>query len=187
MRWAIVVAVWSTSLARADDAPRPSDDAPRPSDDAPSAGALTVRAHGEDDEPALHLDPLLARPVAETLLATVQRDEAAFELGATNRAVLSAEHWKDSTSNARGVTAGLHLSHDFGFARLVVGGSMSQIDSRFETGTAVHVGIALVAMRRLSRWTTAWLSLGLNYQAWLDRPDAPTTKSFMLSLGATFR
>jgi hypothetical protein len=172
--------LWGANLARAEEPAGPDTDTDTDTDD----GGLTLHGHADSDAPLLHLDPMLSRPLAESLLATVERQDAELELGG-HRARLFAEHWKDATTNARGVTAGFDLSHDFGFARLILHGAMSQTDARFGGGTVVNAGLALLREFHLSRWTTLWLSLGV-YRQWRPgEPESGTTAT--LSFGGTFR
>jgi hypothetical protein len=156
-----------------------------PPDAAPAAGGLAARARDDDAGPLLRLDPIVSTPLGRSLLATVERRDAEFDLGHTSRLLLSAEHWKDAGTNARGMSARLELSHDFGFARLIVHGGMTQVDSRYESGTAIDAGVALMTMRRLSRWTAIWLSLGVEFQTWLRQPGS--SSGAMLRAGMTFR
>src|SRR5262245_23695228 len=114
VRWATVLAMyalWGANLARAGEPAAGAADTDTDTDTA--AGGLTLHGHADSDAPLLHLEPMLSRPLAESLLATVERQDAELELGG-QRARLFAEHWKDATTNARGVTAGFDLSHDFG-------------------------------------------------------------------------
>jgi hypothetical protein len=69
--------------------------------------------------------------------------------------------------------------------RLIVHGGMTQVDSRYESGTAANAGMTLITMRRLSRWTTMWLSLGVEFQKWFHQPG--TSSGVMLRAGMTFR
>jgi hypothetical protein len=178
VRPVIVLAILWVGAARADDAVPPATPVE-------SAGKLTVRASDETGEPLLHLDPMFTTPLERSLLATVEREEAGFDLGRASHARLSAEHWSDAGTNARGVNAGLELSHDFGFARLVVRGAMNHVQGRFGSGTALSAGIALVRTLWRSRWTNVWLSLGLDYQQRLGQPG--TNRGVTLSISGTFR
>jgi len=144
--------------------------------------ALTLHEHRQDAEPLLHLDPIFT-PLLETPFAEVQGNATRYELGRT-AAVLASEIWNDTTTDARGYTAGLHISHDFGFARLFAMGSVGKVDSRFGSGTYVDLGVALMRMRRLSRWTTVWLSLGFDYRRGVGEPAGPAA---MARVGFTFR
>jgi hypothetical protein len=196
MRWAIVVAMLWAPAVRADDPPpdeaAPAEAAPvelAPVDLAPAqpaaTGGLIARLRDDDAGPLLRFDPIVSTPVGRSLLATVERREAEFGLGHGNRARFTAEHWNDAGTHARGMTAGLELSHDFGFARLIVHGGMNQVGARYGSGTSLSAGAALVTMRRLSRWTTIWLSLGLEFETWLDQPRS--SRGAMLRFGTTFR
>lgn len=164
MRRAIVVAILWASTAHADD-------------------KLNLRVHGEDAEPLLHLDATFA-PALETPFATVQSNSTRFDLGRATSAVLASEQWSDTTTDARGFTAGLHISHDFGFARLVAIGSAGQVQSRFGSGTYLDIGVALIKTLRLSRWTIAWFSLGLDYRSGIGQPGGA---ALMARVGFTFR
>ena len=178
MRWVIAIAMLCSATAHADEPPLQSP---------PAVGGLAPQAHDDDAGagPLLHLDPIVSTPLGRSLLATVERRDAEFDLGHASRALLTAEHWKDAGSNARGMSARLELSHDFGFARLIVHGGMNQVDARYGSGTSVNAGVALMTMRRLSRWTTMWLSLGTEFQKWLGQPGS--SSGVMLRLGMTFR
>jgi hypothetical protein len=164
VRPAIIVAILWASTSHADD-------------------ALTLRAHGEDAEPLLHVDPMFA-PMLETPFAAVQSTSTRFDLGRATSAVLASERWIDTTTDARGFTAGLHVSHNFGFATLIAFGSAGQVESRFGSGSYLDIGLALAKTLRLSRWTIAWLSLGLEYHAGMGQPGGT---ALMARVGFTFR
>jgi hypothetical protein len=178
VRWAlagIVVIMWA-GLAHADD-------------------GLALRTHGEDSaEPLLHLDPMFA-PVLESPFADEHVDvDTHFDLGKATTAALTTSEWIDASTDAhgrttgfdaRGWTTGLRVSHDFGFARLVASGSASQVTSRYGSTTYADLGLALVKLWRLSRWTTAWLSLGLDYRG--ASGPLPGGGAVMLRFGFTFR
>jgi hypothetical protein len=148
---------------------------------------LVLRTHGEDAaaEPLLHLDPMVA-PVLESSFADEHVDvDTHFDLGKATTAALTTSEWIDATTDARGWTTGLRISHDFGFARLVATGSTSQVTSRYGSTTYADLGLALVKLWRLSRWTTAWLSLGLDYRG--ASGPVPGGGAIMVRFGFTFR
>lgn len=147
---------------------------------------LALRTHGEDAaEPLLHLDPMFA-PVLESSFADTHVDvDTHFDLGKATTAALATSEWIDATTDARGWTTGLRVSHDFGFARLIASGSASQVTSRYGSTTYADLGLALVKLWRISRWTTAWLSLGLDYRG--ASGQLPGGGAVMVRFGFTFR
>jgi hypothetical protein len=169
------VILWA-GYAYADDSP-----SVHAHDDAPALHARDTAA-----EPLLHLDPMFA-PVLESPFATTERGDARVLLGRATEITFARETWNDATTDARGFTAGVKLSHDFGLARLTVSTAVGKVDSRFGSQTYINAAVALVRTLRLSRWTTAWISLGLNYQRWSDDPVSGPAVAAMLRLGLKFR
>jgi hypothetical protein len=161
---------------------------------------LEVRARSEllDPGPRLELDPVLP-PLLVGLGATAQVDRTELRIGADTRVVLEGVRWIHDDAAAlphvdlpaRGWRAAVRLSRDLGFAHLEAGASLDEVDSRFGSGRHVDLGLSIRRTFRLSRWMTAWISLGVGRRRWLGDEPPPAGESdatsVMLRVGTTFR
>jgi hypothetical protein len=172
------------------------------------AGAPTARGDGEvevreggallEPGPRLELDPVLP-PLLQGLGATEEADRAELRIGADTRVLLEGVRWIHDDAAAlphvdlpaRGWRAAVRLSHDLGFARVEAGASLNEVDSRFGSGRYVDLGLSIRRTFRLSRWMTAWISLGVGRRRWLGAGQPPAGESdateVMLRVGTTFR
>ena len=158
---------------------------------------LVVHAHAEAPEPLLHLDPELAPPILETFQAVQDVERTVVDLSSRATAVVTSVAWADANGPmpegvateplaARGWHTGLQLSYDLGAGiHLVAFGGTGAIESRFGSGTFFNYGLALVRLFHLSRWTTAWLSLGVEDVTWTGAGRGGA--AMMLRAGFTFR
>jgi hypothetical protein len=174
------------------------------------AQPIQVRAAAERDRsdgppaPWSLSDPLW-RPGLEPHDA--QRDASALplKLGAHTWAVVEGSWWSAEREAAayggsrdrlgHGWTTGLHIAHDFGVFRVDAGGTVGQVDGvddlghRNARGIYTDLGVTISRTFRLSRWSVAWISLGVGRRYW--QGAAPTGESdgtqVMLKIGVTFR
>ncbi len=145
------------------------------------------------DAERFHVD----QPARSGLWTFEDSDRSALVLGDSTRAVADGTWWSnvDQPSSpalgvaARGWAAGLHVERDLGFAQLVVHSSVEDLETRFGRERRASFGITLQRTYVLSRWMTAWVSLGIGRTVWLGTPaphDGDGTTA-MLSIGTTFR
>jgi hypothetical protein len=181
----IVLLVGAVRAARADDATEVRE------------GSTLAREGGW-----LELDPVLP-PQLEGLGAVEDGERVELELGPDSRLVAEGTWWQNDERArgkdgaplphidvpGRGWGAGLRLSHDFGFAVLTWSGSMNHVDSRYGRGTYVDLGLSLTRKFKLSRWKTAWISLGVGWRQWAGQPPAGEAGSIGvgLTIGTTFK
>ena len=174
---------------------------------------LAAPAHGEDLElhdttplldrgPQLELDPMF-RPSLEGLGATSETERTVVPLGDKARAVFEGTWWANVDSDEpgrfsrvvdlenRGWRTGVRFERDLGFATLAIHGSYNHVDSRYGSGTYRDIGVSLFRKWRLTRWMTAWISLGVSRRTWLgDAAPAGEAKEetqATLGIGTTFR
>ena len=161
--------------------------------------AAHVEATTDDDEaaPRLSLDPLFgSRFEGFGAAEQRQRDERRLPYGLRLR--LESVLWSTEADlplpsidvEARGWRASARLERDLGSGWVLgVGGSLSALDSALARGRRLDLGLSVSKAWRLSRWTTVWLSLGLDHhRASGELVEAdPNATSFMLRVGGTFR
>jgi hypothetical protein len=157
-----------------------------------------------EDGSWLKLDPLFLPPQLEGLSgADVEREGVTFRLGRGTAARFEGSWWQNEDGALSGTKfrdaaidvpslgwrAAAELTHDFGFAELVVGTSISGIESRYGRGKYLTTGVALRKKWKLSRWTTLWIQLGAGVQSWVGEPPPgqKNARVFGLSIGGTFR
>ncbi len=89
----------------------------------------------------------------------------------------------------RGSSATARLSVDLGPVELEVTGSVVDLDTILGRGRYVDTGLAITKTRRLSRWMTAWISLGVGLRQWVGTvPDGESNGGQVtLTVGTTFR
>lgn len=161
--------------------------------------ALTTRARLDAEAHAhvLELDPEL-QPRLEGLGAVEQSTRTTLPLDVHTVAMLTLAEWanEDTADHplidvpAAGWRAGFRLARDLGFATVELHGELDHVESRYGRGTYRDVGISIGRTFRLSRWMTAWISLGLAHRHWLDQAPAgePSDETtVMLTIGTTFR
>lgn len=171
----------AAGAARADDAP-----AVRESAETPGA------------QPWLHLDPdvlLDLRPLG----AAEMTDHATFGLGSRGRLALTGSSWSNEDANldgraaidlvARGWNVRAQLVYDLGPFDVRAWSELANVDYNVGRGYYLDAGVSIGRTKRLSRWTTAWISLGLVHRRWLG-DEQPLGESddtqLRLSLGFTF-
>jgi len=161
-------------------------------DDDPASIHLRRLDEQSHDEPLLHLDgALLDRAAAEGV--TVDARALTLELGPRARLAAQGASWQTGSSPSmsadglrlHGWQAAGELSYDLGPFRVGVNASLGR------TGDLSHRMVGLFAYRtfKLSRWMTAWITLGLSWEQW-DTPAIASPRpgtSLGLSLGTTFR
>jgi hypothetical protein len=149
-------------------------------------------------------DPLW-RPGLEPRDAQRDASSLPLKLGAHTWAVVEGSWWsveRDSASYAglrdrpgHGWNTGLHIAHDFGMFRVDAGGTVGEVDGlddlghRNAHGAYTDLGVTISRAFRLSRWNTAWISLGVGHRRWQGAPppgEADATQ-VMLTVGVTFR
>jgi hypothetical protein len=171
--------------------------------------ACVTPAHADEPEAPveapgpgwLELDP--AFTANRGIGAVEEHDGVRLRLGPRTSVALDGSWWQnqdDRLSGAdfrgaqidvdeRGWRAGLHVMHDFGFAQLVAGVSVSHVEHVFGRGRYATVSLALRKTWKLSRWTTLWLEIGGGVQSFFgERPETRQEAAAMtLRLGGTFR
>lgn len=157
--------------------------------DAPISLHDGLLAH--DDEPVLHIDPL----VLPNLVAQgVQLDGdqlSTITLGKHSWAELHGVEWSDKRDiPGHGWTASLRLARDIGPFTIAATGSVNSVESWFGGFRYYEVGLSIGKSKRLSRWVTAWIALSVGRRVWIGEPpdgEPPESSAVMLSLGWTFK
>ena len=179
------VAVSAATPARADDALTARARAEQPPQlvlDLPSAPPFGGAARSGEAGP---FDPTLA-PVLLSLRAQVGEQRAGIDLTSRLSLERTIALWNDETTDALGWRWQARLAYELGSGlRLVATGGAGAVQSRFGSDLYYDVGIGIAKLWRLSRWTTAWLSLTAGYRM------SPSTTvgegTVMLRVGFTFR
>lgn len=161
---------------------------------------------GTDDEdepgplvlkPSLTFDPVL-RPQLQGEGGERDGKKTSLLLGPRTRATVEGVWWQINQDQllpnwdveARGWNAGLRIDHDLGWAQFQGSASVNRVDTRYGTGTYVDVGLSLRRTKRLSRWMTGWISLGVGIRQWQGTQPPPAGEKnaigAMLTLGTTF-
>jgi hypothetical protein len=72
---------------------------------------------------------------------------------------------------------------------LVANGAVAQSDTQFARGRYVDLSLAVVRTWKLTRWMTAWISLGVGARQWIGKaPDGEVdSTAIQLSIGTTFK
>jgi hypothetical protein len=148
--------------------------------------ALTARERAEvPAQPLLQLDPL-ASPLLQGLRADVFADRAAIDLSPRASLDRTITLWSDPDTDALGWQWQGRLSYALAPSLRVTGTtSVGAVQSRFGSGLYVGVGVAITKLVQLSRWTTAWISLGAGYRGWSGSLVRDST--VMVRIGFTFR
>ena len=173
-----------------------------------SLPALPAWADGDEEAPPedgwLELDPMFLPPPGEGLAsADAEHEGVTLPMGRRTLARIQGSWWQNEDGALTGTKfrdaaidvagagwkASAELVHDFGFAELVLGASLSSIENRYTSGKYVTAGIGVRKKWKLSRWTTIWLQLGVAMQSWLGDPPPGQKNATMigLSIGGTFR
>jgi hypothetical protein len=156
------------------------------------------------DDSELILDPLFLPPPLEGLAgADAEREGVTLPMGRRTLARLEGSWWQNEDSAltgtrfrdaaidvpALGWSVSAELVHDVGWAELVLGTSLSAIESRYGRGKYLTAGVGLRKRWKLSRFTTIWLMLGAGMQSWLGEPPPGQRSSTVMGLtvGGTFR
>jgi len=167
---------------------------------------LHAKAARSEDPPApWSLGDPMWRPGSDAIDAVHGASSLRLVLGRQTWAVLDGSWWsaeRESASYAgardrpgHGWNAGLHIAHDFGVFRIDAGGSVGEFDGLDDFGrrdaraTYTDLGVTISRAFRLSRWNTAWISLGVGHRRWQGAPppgEANATQ-VMLTVGITFR
>lgn len=180
--------------------------------------ATALTAHADDDRPHIHierehtdadrvpllsLDPIVSSRL-EGIAKTQQRDATTISYGNARVVLegLTAENSDRVASPAldtpfRSWRAGARFTHSIGPLELEVSAGLGDMQSHYlddkvfgVAGRYYDVGVALTYRRRLSRWMTAWISLGIGRRTWLGDPPPGEVKeatSATLTIGTTFR
>jgi hypothetical protein len=161
--------------------------------------ALSARAHAEQTTPLLVFDPL-PPPALHGATAIEAHDDTTYQFDARTSLALAGTHWSASEMldhpehtafdlPARGWGASARLRRTIGSFVLEAGGAYDHVDSRYGSGSYVDLGLALTRYFHLSRWMTAWISIGIGNRIWLGQPPAGESNATQvrLSIGTTFR
>jgi hypothetical protein len=148
------------------------------------------------DGPWLTLDPVLTSQL-EGLGAAEHTERVERPLGPHATLVLETSQWENDDKEmragidlpGRGWRAAVRLAYDLGPVTLGASAAFAQIDNQLGHASHIDLGVSLFRTLRLSRWMTAWISLGLGHRRWLERGaiGTPDATEWMLTVGTTFR
>ena len=148
--------------------------------------ALTAREHADEPaQPLLHLDPFPS-PTLQGLRADVFADHAAIDLSPRIALDRTITLWSDPDTDALGWQWQGRFSYALGHGLYLTGTTgVGDTQSRFGSGLYYDVGIGIAKLFHVSRWTTAWISLGAGYRVW--NGASIREAAVMLRVGFTFR
>jgi hypothetical protein len=162
------------------------------------ADPLAIRRLREEDAgPQLVIDPVLMRDLSN-LGGHRTRERVRYQLGPLTFTG-EAETWQvdDHTPETPPIDLpGRGWSLGTRFAAQLPGGltlegvaSIQRDDSAYGSGTHRDLGLAIRKAHRFSRWTTAWIQLGIGRRTWSGQPPAgeKNATTVGISIGGTFK